>query len=259
MGRNSMGRNGYGPKWSWAEMTSDQNDFSLIAKFCAKRAESMPVNNNTSVHETATSHQDKKQVSSEDKLPKRKRKRGEKKSSSRAFEIKSASQHAVKKNQDSSSVRPAGQPKPKRNKTPAQVARDRARRKAYWKRIKLARKLRAENLAAHNQLQETEKVASPQAPVVSQPENSGCLDLTSAVSQSHRHLTIVGETAQVQLDLNKLSPKGGVEQSSILVENCEDSDVVCARCLKRGSRTELRRCAGCKKSFSYCTPKTARY
>ena len=132
------------------------------------------------------------------------------------------------------------------------MARDRARRKAYWKRIKLARKLRAENLAAHNQLQETEKVASPQAPVVSQPENSGCLDLTSAVSQSHRHLTIEGETAQVQLDLNKLSPKGGVEQSCILVKNCEDSDVVCARCLKRGSRTELRRCAGCK-SFSYCT------
>ena len=89
-------------------------------------------------------------------------------------------------------------------------------------------------------------------PVVSQPENSGCLELTSAVSQSHRHLTIEGETTQVQLDLNKLSPKGGVEQSSILVENCEDSDVVCARCLKRGSRTELRRCAGCK-SFSYCT------
>ena len=116
----------------------------------------------------------------------------------------------------------------------------------------LARKLSAENLAAHNQLQEMEKVASPHAPVVSQPENSGCLELTSAVSQSHRHFTIEGETAQVQLDLNKLSPKGGIEQSSILVENCEDSDVVCARCLKRGSRTELHRCAGCK-SFSYCT------
>ena len=104
----------------------------------------------------------------------------------------------------------------------------------------------------HNQLQETEKEASPQAPVVSQPENSGCLELTSAVSQSHRHSTIEGETAQVQLDLNKLSPKGGVEQSSILVENCEDSDVLCARCLKRGSQTELHRCAGCK-SFSYST------
>ena len=95
-------------------------------------------------------------------------------------------------------------------------------------------------------------VASPQAPVVSLPEESGCLDRTSAVSQSHRHLTIKGETSQIQLDLNKLFSKGGVEQSSILMENCEDSDVVCAQCLKRGSRTELRRCAGCK-SFSYCS------
>ena len=32
-------------------------DFSLIAKFRAKRAESTPLNNNASVHETA-SHQD---------------------------------------------------------------------------------------------------------------------------------------------------------------------------------------------------------
>ena len=26
MGRNSMGQNGYGPKWSWAEMVMGRND-----------------------------------------------------------------------------------------------------------------------------------------------------------------------------------------------------------------------------------------
>ena len=119
------------------------------------------------------------------------------------------------------------------------MARDHARLKAYWKQVKLARKLSAENLTVHNQLQETGTVASPQAPVVSQPENSGCLDPTSAVSQSYRHLTIEGKTALFQLNLNKLSLKGGVEQSSILVENCEDSEVVCVRCVKRGSQIEL--------------------
>ena len=72
-------------------------------------------------------------------------------------------------------------------------------------------------------------VTSPQAPVVSQPEpeNSGCLDRTSGVSQSFRYLTIEREigTAQVQPDLNKLhlllSAGAAVEHSSILVENCE--------------------------------------
>ena len=129
---------------------------------------------------------------------------------------------------------------------------DHARLQAYWKQVKLARKLSAENLTLHNQLHEAGTAASPQAPVVSQPENSGCLDRTSPVSQSHRHLPIEEKTAQIQLDLNKLFPKGGVEQSSILVENCEDSDLVSVRCLKRGSQIELCCCKACK-SFSYCS------
>ena len=109
------------------------------------------------------------------------------------LELLELSLYMVKKHQDSSSVRLSKQPRLKIKKTLAQVARVRARRKAYWKQVKLARKLSAENLAAHNQLQETEKVASPKAPVVSQPENSGCLELTSAVSQSHTHLTLKGK------------------------------------------------------------------
>ena len=130
-----------------------------------------------------------------------------------------------KKIQDSSNAK-AGQAELK--KSQAQVARDQARWKEYWKHIKLkvARQLRGENLAKHYHLQESEMVASPQVPVVtgqagrelrllgsyiccfsvipaarnssqvpvvSQPGSSCCLDRTSAVSQSYRHLT----TAQV--------------------------------------------------------------
>ena len=61
----------------------------------------------------------------------------------------SAKQHSV---QDSSNVK-AGQPKLKK-KPPAVVARDRARRKEYLKRMKVPRQLRAENLALFYKLQE---------------------------------------------------------------------------------------------------------
>ena len=116
---------------------------------------------------------------------------------------------------------------------------------------------RTPDVSQSYQLQEAETVASPQVTVVSQPEISGCVDHTSAVSQlsRYRYLTSERETvgiAQVQSDLNKLSSEAAVEHSSSLLKDCEDSDIECARCLKRGSRTELRRCAGCK-SFSYCS------
>ena len=101
---------------------------------------------------------------------------------------------------------------------------------------------------------ETEKVAAPQFPLVSQPKK-GCLDCTSAVSQSIRHLTIERETvgtARDQFDSSRLSAEAAVEHSSILLENDKDSDVVCERCLIIENLTDLRRCAGCK-SFSYCS------
>ena len=60
----------------------------------------------------------------------------------RASGVNFASQHTHKKRQDSSDVRLAEKPKRKKKKPPAQVARDRARRKAYWMNIKVARKLR---------------------------------------------------------------------------------------------------------------------
>ena len=176
----------------------------------------------------------------------------------RASGVNFASQHTDKKRQDSSDVGLAEKPKRKKKKTPAQVARDRARRKAYWKNIKVARKLRAENFAAHRaKLREAGKEASLQFyTVVSQPEseNSGCLERTPSASQPNRRLTAEGDcfnTAQVQSDLNRLSAEAAEEHPSILVDNSEDSEVVCARCLKKGKGTELRRCAGCK-SFSYC-------
>ena len=64
----------------------------------------------------------------------------------------------------------------------------------------------------------------------------------SAFSQQYRYLTSERETvgiAQVQSDLNKLSAEAAVEHSSSLLKECEDSDIECPRCLKRGSQTEL--------------------
>ena len=91
--------------------------------------------------------------------------------------------------------------------------------------------------------------------MVSQPENSGWLERTPSVSPPNRRLTVEEDcfnTAQVQSDLNRLSAEAPEEHPSILVDISEDSEVVCARCLKKGKGTELRRCAGCK-SFSYCS------
>ena len=85
---------------------------------------------------------------------------------------------------------------------------------------------------------------------ISQPQNSGCLDRTSSVSESNRHLTIEWEsvnTAQVQSDSNRLFAEFAEfagEHSSNLVDISEDSEVVCARCLKKGKGTEFQRCAG---------------
>ena len=67
---------------------------------------------------------------------------GHKKSSSRASGPAFASQQTDKNHQNSSDARLADEPKLKKKKTPAQVARDCFRQKAYWKSIKVARKLR---------------------------------------------------------------------------------------------------------------------
>ena len=73
------------------------------------------------------------------------------------------------------------------------MSRDCVRRNAYWKGINVARQLRAEDLVAYNaHLQETKTVASRHVsvPVFSHPESSGCLDRTSTIPESDRHLTI---------------------------------------------------------------------
>ena len=308
-----------GKKHNTYKIIRKRNYFSLITKFPAKNG-STPLKNCASARGTAT-HQDQRELSSDDKLPNKRRKRRRNKSShasrsashhtdkklkdssnvrlaqqkpKKKSSARVASQHTDKKREDSSDVQLA-QPKPKK-KSPAQVARDRARRREFWKRMRIPRQLRAENLALHYrllaqkeaspqssvvsqsesensscldrtsddfksyQLQETETVASPQFSVVSQSEseNFACLDRTSDVSQSSRYLTIGGDvvntllTAQVQSDLNKLSAEAAVEHFSISVDKCYDSEIVCTRCLKKGSLTALRRCTGCKSS-SYCS------
>ena len=84
------------------------------------------------------------------------------------------------------------------------MARDRARRKAYWKNIKVARKLRAENFAAQAKLREAGEEASLQFyTVVSQPEseNSGCLERTPSASKPNRRLTVEGDCFKPKFNL----------------------------------------------------------
>ena len=71
--------------------------------------------------------------------------------------------------------------------------------------------------------------------------------------KSHRRIIELTKQDDLnQSDLNKLSAEAAVEHSSISVDKCYDSEIVCTRCLKKGSLTALRRCTGCKSS-SYCS------
>ena len=63
-----------GEKCHWYKIIRKTNYFTLVTKFPAKNGEPTPLKNNASGRQTA-SHQDKKEVSSEEKLPNRKRKR----------------------------------------------------------------------------------------------------------------------------------------------------------------------------------------
>ena len=63
-----------GKKHHSYKIIHNRNHFWLISKFPARNGEPTPLKNNSSVQQTA-SDQEKKQVSSEDKLSSRKRKR----------------------------------------------------------------------------------------------------------------------------------------------------------------------------------------
>ena len=256
-----------GEKHHSYKIIRNRNNFTVIAKFPARNGEPTPLKKNASVQQTA-SHQEKKRVSSEDKLSSRKRKRGKKESSSHASGIKPASQRTEKKLDVSSDVGLTEQPKLKKNKPPAQVTRDRSRRKAFWKRTKFARKLSAENWAAHYaQLQEAKSVASPQS-VVSLPEKSGaCLESTNLVAspqasvislpvnsgacleptvfdlEPKRHLTV----EELQPDLNKLCAEEAESEQS---DSDIDSPSACGNCLKEGGQFPW--CTGCK-YVRYCS------
>ena len=81
---------------------------------------------------------------------------------------------------------------------------------------------RTSDVSQSYQLQESETVASPQVTVVKQPEILGYLDRISAVSQQYRYVTSERETvgiAQVQLDFNKLPAEAAVEHSSTLLKD----------------------------------------
>ena len=92
---------------SFYKIIRKRNYFTLVTKFPPKNGESTPLKNNASGRQTA-SHQDKKEVSSEEKLPNRKQKRRKNKSSSRA-----SINNTDKKIKDSSDAK-LGQPKLKK-------------------------------------------------------------------------------------------------------------------------------------------------
>ena len=249
-------------KYHSYKIIRNKKTFSLIAKFGAKNEETTPLKNNASAQNTAR-YQDKKQVSSEDKLCKSKRKRGKKVSSPHASGVKSASQHSDK-NQESSNVAQAEQPKLKKKKTPAQVARDRARRKAFWKRTKLARQLRAKNFAAHYaKLQDTKTLASPQFSVASHPEHSGaCLDSTTVRTVARPKVTVVSQPVNsgTYLDTNSSVSATPLEFLDTIDSDDNDDDVssvhvhsVCSTCKhppKEGKN--LICCSRCQKT-RYCS------
>ena len=218
--------------------------FVLIAKFPARNGEPMPLKNNVSVQQTA-SHQEKKRVSSEDKLSSRKQKRGKKDSSPHASGIKPASQHTDKKLDVSSDVRLTEQPKLKKNKPPAQVARDRNARLQETKSVASPQvpvvshpEKSGACLESTQVVSETTKVASPQASLDSLPVNSGaCLEPTCFVSEPKRHLTV----EELQPDLNKLCAEEAKSEQS---DSDIDSPSACGNCLKDGG--QFPRCSFCK-------------
>ena len=215
-----------GKKHNSYKIIRKRNYFSLITRFPAKNGESTPLKNCASARGTAT-HQDQREFSSDDKLPNKRRKCRRNKSShasrsashhtdkklkyssnvrlaaqqkpKKKSSARVASQHTDKKREDSSDVQLA-QPKPKK-KSPAQVARDRARRRDFWKRMRIPRQLRAENLALHYRLL-AQKEASLQSSVVSksESENSSCLDRTSINSKSYQ-LQETGTVASPQFSV----------------------------------------------------------
>ena len=69
-----------GEKHNLYKIIRKRNFFSLITKFPVKSGESTPLKNCTSSRETAT-HQEKREFSSDDKLPNKRRKRRRNKSS----------------------------------------------------------------------------------------------------------------------------------------------------------------------------------
>ena len=148
----------------------------------------------------------------------------------------------------------------KEEETPAQVTRDRARRKAFWKRKKVLQETKSVaspqvSVVIHpvnsgacleptHFVSETKTIASPQVSVVSHPVNSGaCLEPTFFDSEPNIHLTLEKETvhtAKFQSDLNKLCAE---ETESEQSDSEIDSPSASGNCLKEGEQSL--RCTGC--------------
>ena len=177
----------------------------------------------------------------------------------------------------------ADQPKPKKKKTPSRVARDRRRRRDYWRRLKVARQLRAENLAAHYaRLQETRmvaspqfpavnhsenskcrvdrnspetrRIASPQSPVVRHPEESGCLERSPLVSEPHSRLAVEKQqdllnelsAEEAEIDKSVISDSYDSQLRKCLFNRIPETDVEPqSSCSNCQAEGDFQKCSGC--------------
>ena len=116
---------------------------------------------------------------------------------------------------------------------------------------------------------ESRRIASPQSPVVRHSEESGCLDRTPLVSESHSRLTIVRQT-NIQSDLlNELAAEEAETDKSVnpdsddsQFEKClfnripdSEQDIEspnsCSNCVAEGN---FQKCSACK-YVRYCSKK----
>lgn len=157
----------------------------------------------------------------------------------------------------------------RKKKSPSVLARDRARIRAFWKRVKASKKAQSQS----------PRLEEPRIEAI-QTEKPDLLEPSSSVSKvvkdpTNSRLT-VGEEAvildPIQVELSELSAEGAESvHSTILLDSSEELDCkpksfderyteyilthsysTCANCNKIGNSKDLKLCTGCK-SMRYCS------
>ena len=171
------------------------------------------------------------------------------------------------------------------------MARDRRRRREYWRQLKVARQLRAENLAAHYaRLQETRtvaspqfpavshsenskcrvdrnspetrRIASPQSPVVRHPEESGCLERSPLVSEPHSRLAVEKQqdplnelsAEEAEIDKSVISDSDDSQFRKCLFNRIPETDIKSQSSCSNCLAGDFQKCSACK-FVRYCSKK----